>query len=457
MVPKWQVVLTLGLGCLTAAVEAVKSLAQAVEFHRVSADCRFRLRPMGRLYLDVAGATLVRELSIGPGLPAVTRRPVDQVFKMAKKAAKKKVARKAVAKTAAKASRPKSTGLTDNQLVKAIIKRVAEAASDYKKRADQGESIFDPVEEQKLWSTIRDANAGAISDAALQAIFREILSSARNRVQPVRVAYLGPPFSFTHLAALERFGRSADLVPVDTISSVFEEVNRGHCDFGVVPIENSTDGRIVDTLDMFTRLPLRICGEVQMRIHHHLLSRSPRSEIVEIYSKPQALSQCRDWLARNMPGAVKHAVTSTSTAAQLAHDKPGAAAVASRQAAVQYDLNILAESIEDNTHNVTRFAVIGDQEPAPTDSDRTSLLLQISHKPGALSDALAAFKQSKVNLTWIESFPLRGSEDGAYLFFLDCEGHRQDPKLKKVLTALEKMAVRMEVLGSYPRSEPTPE
>lgn len=381
---------------------------------------------------------------------------------MAKKTAKKATKKKAPARTAPakkKAATKRSSGGTsvDAQIVKLISKRVADTAAEYQKKVDAGLSPFDPVEEQKLWNSLRESNDGPVSDAALQAIYREILASARNEVRPVRAAYLGPPFSFTHLAALERFGRSADLVPVDTISSVFEEVNRGHCDFGVVPIENSTDGRIVDTLDMFTRLPLRICGEVQMRIHHHLLSRSPRGEIVEIYSKPQALSQCRDWLARNMPGAVKHAVTSTSTAAQLAHDKPGAAAVASRQAAVQYELSILAESIEDNAHNVTRFAIIGDQEPAPSGMDRTSLLLQISHKPGALSDALAAFKSNKVNLTWIESFPLRGSEAGAYLFFLDCEGHRQDTRMKKVLKALEAIAVRMEVLGSYPQSEPAAE
>ena len=260
------------------------------------------------------------------------------------------------------------------------------------------------------------------------------------------------PFSFTHLAAIERFGKSADLIPVSSIAAVFEEVNRGHAEFGMVPIENSTDGRVVDTLDMFTRLPLRICGEVQMAIHHNLLSRSPRSEIVEIYSKPQALSQCRDWLARNMPRATTIEVTSTSTAAQLARDKPGAAAVASRQAAVQYDLEIVAESIEDNAHNVTRFAIIGDDETKPTGRDRTALLLQIPHAPGSLSDALQAFKNAKINLTWIESFPLRGPEAG-YLFFLDFEGHQKEARIQKALEFLLKKAVRMEVLGSYPRYE----
>ncbi|MEZ6145279.1 MAG: prephenate dehydratase [Planctomycetaceae bacterium] len=251
---------------------------------------------------------------------------------------------------------------------------------------------------------------------------------------------------------MQRFGKSADLIPVNTIASVFEEVNRGHTEFGIVPIENSTDGRIVDTLDMFTRLPLRICGEVQMSVHHNLMSRSPRSEIVEIYSKP-ALSQCRDWLARNMPMAHLHEVTSTSTAATLARDKPGAGAIASAQAAVEYGLDVLAERIEDNAHNVTRFAVIGDKSAKPTGKDRTALLLQISHKPGSLSDALAGFKRARINLTWIESFPLRGPEMG-YLFFLDFEGHMQDGPIKRALVELEQKAVRLEVLGSYPRSEP---
>src|SRR5439155_25115428 len=166
-------------------------------------------------------------------------------------------------------------------------------------------------------------------------------TGARTLVKTLRIAYLGPAYSFTHLAALERFGTSASLMPVSTIAAVFEEVNRGHADYGIVPIENSTDGRIVDTLDMFTRLPLRICGEVQIAIHHNLLARCPRGEVTEIYSKPQALSQCREWLSKNMQQARLLEVTSTSTAAQLARDKPGAAAVASMRAAVEYDLNVV--------------------------------------------------------------------------------------------------------------------
>lgn len=341
----------------------------------------------------------------------------------------------------------------DKELIRQLRERL-DLTSEQLKSQRQSEAVYQPHADEQQWAKLAELNTDArIPQSTLRTIYRELNSAARARVKVLRVAYLGPAFSFTHLAAIERFGKSADLVPVNTIASVFEEVNRGHADYGIVPIENSTDGRIVDTLDMFTRLPLRVCGEVQMAVHHNLLSRSPRSEIVEVYSKPQAMSQCRDWLARNMTHARLIDVTSTSTAAQLARDKPGAAAIASRQAAVQYDLNIIAERIEDNTHNITRFAVIGEHPTKPTGKDRTALLLQIPHTPGSLSDALQAFKLNRVNLTWIESFPLRGPESG-YLFFLDFEGHYDEVRIKKTLAALQEKAVRMDVLGSYPRSEP---
>jgi chorismate mutase/prephenate dehydratase len=343
--------------------------------------------------------------------------------------------------------------ILDKELLKLLNQRTELTVRQMTSLKEAGGHAFNQQFDEILWSKLDGVNPGPLPSRAVRAVYREILSAARSRVKTLRVAYLGPPFSFTHLAAIQRFGKSADLIPVNTIASVFEEVNRGHSDYGIVPIENSTDGRIVDTLDMFTRLPLRICGEVQMSVHHNLMSRSPRSGISEIYSKPQALSQCRDWLARNMPMANLHEVTSTSTAATLARDKPGAAAIASRQAAVEYGLEILAERIEDNAHNITRFAVIGDEISPPSGKDRTALLMQISHRPGSLSDALTAFKQAKINLTWIESFPLRGPEMG-YHFFLDFEGHVQDPKIKKALADLETKAVRLEVLGSYPRSEP---
>lgn len=407
---------------------------------------------------------------------------------MAKKTSRKSSARRAVAKKTVKAKKPsrKSDGgrakkkktssgsstsraasksaptakslsgeihKLDREILAAINRRAAATTELLNQQSDPQHAVFDSEPDEALWRELAEQNAGPLPQSAVRGVFQEILSAAKRRIKTQRVAYLGPSFSFTHLAALERFGQSADLIPVGTIAAVFEQVNRGHAEYGIVPIENSTDGRVVDTLDMFTRLPLRICGEVQIAIHHNLLARCARGEVTEIYSKPQALSQCREWLSRNMPQSRLIEVTSTSTAAQLAQTKPGAAAVASVQAAVQYGLQVIAENIEDNAHNVTRFAVIGDEASRPTGRDRTAILLQIPHKPGSLADALVAFKKNKVNLTWIESFPLRGPENG-YQFFLDFEGHLDEARTKRTLADLEKSAVVMHVLGSYPRSEP---
>lgn len=343
----------------------------------------------------------------------------------------------------------------DMEILKLVNQRAKLSIDWIEAHEDPRQVLFSPQLEDEAINRMLAKNAGPLSTLAVSGVMRHVFSGARRQVRMQRVAYLGPAFSYSHQASIERFGEAADLIPVSTIASVFEEVNRGHAEFGIVPIENSTDGRIVDTLDMFTRLPLRICGEVQLSINHNLLARCARSQITEIYSKPQAFSQCRNWLNRHMPHARLHDVTSTSTAAQLARDKPGAAAIASGRAAVEYGLEVVAADVQDNKNNVTRFAIIGDHVPAPTGSDRTALLLQIPHKPGALSDALVAFKKNKVNLSWIESFPLRGPEAG-YLFFLDFEGHQKEAKVKRTLDHLAKPAVRMEVLGSFPRSEVLP-
>ncbi len=394
--------------------------------------------------------------------PASRKKTAGRSASVKKAAARKKTVRKSTSsrsRTPAAPSPETSPQQRLTEIDRELIRLLNERTEVYVRQADQerqrtDRTTFDLAETAQLWQFLDKVNKGPLTAEELKSVFRTVLSASRQRVRRQRIAYLGPAYSFTHLAAIHRFGDAADLVPVSTIATVFDEVNRGHVDFGLVPIENSTDGRIVDTLDMFTRLPLRICGEVQLHVHHNLLARCDRSEINEIYSKPQALSQCRDWLARNMPHARLIEVTSTSTAAQLAREKPGAAAVASQQAAVQYEVPIVAENIEDNQSNVTRFAVIGDSIAEPTGADRTAILLQISHKPGALSDALTVFKQCRINLTWIESFPLRGPESG-YLFFLDFEGHVSDAKIRRAFRDLEKMARRLEVLGSYPRSEPS--
>jgi len=297
-----------------------------------------------------------------------------------------------------------------------------------------------------------DGSPGPLPKRSLEIIFCELLSACRSLVQKLRIAFLGPTYSYSHLAALNRFGESVEFVPVGTIAAVFEEVDRGQSDFGLVPVENSTDGRIADTLEMFTRMPIRVSGEVEMRIHHTLLGKCPRTEVQEVYSRPQALSQCRNWLAKHLPAARTIEVTSTSTAAQLAKEKPGAAAIASLEAGVHYRLDVLAENIEDNPSNATRFAVIGGDAPPRTGNDRTAMLFQVEHRPGALAEAMNIFKRNRVNLTWIESFPVPNS-DRAYLFFVEMEGHETDARLRRAVTALKRKALRLEILGSFPATQ----
>ncbi len=318
----------------------------------------------------------------------------------------------------------------DRQIV-ALIQRRAELVKSG--GAVELTSTSDGLDD--LPTGILEETVGPLPNSTVKAIFRELLSGCRAIVHPLRIACLGPVYSYSHLAAMHRFGRAVEFVPVGTIAAVFEEVQQQHADFGLVPVENSTDGRIADTLEMFTRMPVRICGQVEMHIHHMLLGKCPRGQIREVYSKPQAISQCRNWLAKHLPLARTVEVTSTATAAQLAGEKPGAAAIASRQAGVEYGLDVLAESIEDNPHNVTRFVVIGGQIPDRTGNDRTAILFQMEHRPGTLCDALNVFKRNRLNLTWIESFPLPGS-DRAYLFFVEVEGHPSERKLQHATTAL---------------------
>jgi chorismate mutase/prephenate dehydratase len=270
---------------------------------------------------------------------------------------------------------------------------------------------------------------------------------------PIRVAYLGPEFTFSHLAAIERFGQSAELVPVGTIAAVFEEVERGQAQFGVVPMENSTDGRVSDTLDCFSRSQARISGELPLRIHHCLLGVGERDEIRTVYSKPQPLSQCRNWLARHLPKAELREMASTADAAKRAKDDRKSAAVASAQAGVNYELPVLVRNIEDNPDNITRFAIISATTSGRTGSDKTALMLEIAHKPGALADTTAVFKRNKLNMSWIESFPIPGSR-GRYLFFIEFEGHEEDQNAQRAIATLTKSALRIEVLGSYAKAEP---
>ena len=337
----------------------------------------------------------------------------------------------------------------DRELVRLLHQRARTLVkiAKVRKRAGQAPLVFS--EEAERISKASGAGRGPLPQEAIQAALREVVSGCRSLVRELRVAFLGPLYTYSHLAAIAHFGQSVELAPVGSIAAVFEEVNRGQAEFGLVPIENSTDGRITDTLDMFTRLPVRICGEVELPIQHFLLGKCSRNEIHEVYSKQQPLSQCRNWISRHLPSARSIEVTSTATAAQLALEKPGAAAIASLQAGMHYGLNVIAERIEDNPSNTTRFAVIGDHIADPTENDRTALLIQTEHRFGALADVLGIFKRSHINLTWIESFPVPDSPR-TYLFFIEVEGHQTETTVARCLKFLDSKTMRLEILGSFP-------
>src|SRR5437762_1755301 len=338
----------------------------------------------------------------------------------------------------------------DLQILKLVNERASLAAEVGRVKNDQGSEIFSPAREEEVFKNVLDASKGPLDANTVRAIFREIMSGSRALQKVVKVAYLGPEYSFSHLAAVERFGQAVEFLRVVSIAAVFEEANRSHADFGVVPLENSTDGRVADTLDMFMRLPqLKICAEVRLPIHHNLMANCEQQEIRRVYSKPQALSQCRNWLSKNVPHASLHEVASTATAAELAQREPGAAAIASRQAAVKYGLRVLFEDIEDSPYNETRFAVIGHQKANRTGRDKTAVMFRVSHHPGSLVEALDIFRQAKVNLTWIESFPAKTPKP-EYVFFVDFEGHIEDAKVSKTMKNLEDRSLEVVVLGSFP-------
>jgi len=329
----------------------------------------------------------------------------------------------------------------------ALISQRAELAA----RREQPDALT-LAEDIKVLQRVVEKNEGPLRDDSVKAVFREVLSGCRGIGRRPRVAYLGPAYTYSHLAAIERFGQTAELVPVGTIASVFEEVERGHSEYGLVPIENSTDGRVTDALDCLARSSVKICAEVPLRIQHCLLGVGSRSEVKRVFSKAQPLSQCRNWLGKHLPDAQLSEVASSADAAQKAARDPQAAAIASEQAGANYSLSILARNIEDNPDNVTRFAVIGTASGDRTGNDKTALVFELDHQPGALADSMGIFKRHKLNLTWIESFPLPGQR-GRYLFFVEFQGHASDLRARRAIASLEKKATRLTVLGSYAHAE----
>jgi chorismate mutase/prephenate dehydratase len=345
----------------------------------------------------------------------------------------------------------------DKELVDLLNRRSDVAIQIGQIKQDQGLDIWSSSREDEVLARVVEASRGPLPHQTLRLIFRELMSSSRSLQRQLRVAFLGPKYSYSHLASVAKFGEAVEHVPVGSIAAVFEEVNRRHVQFGIVPLENSTDGRIADTLDMFVRLPgLKIRAEVRLRVRHCLLGKGEWADVRRVYSKAQAISQCRNWLGKNLPHAALSDVVSSAEAAAIAQKDPQAAAIASKPAAAAYGLQVLVENIEDVANNTTRFAVISERGEQPTGRDKTTMILRLSNQAGTLAKAIAPFEKNGVNMTWIESFPTTESTNSlnpSYLFFADIDGHVEDEAVKRTLEQVRKRCDRLEILGSYPKSE----
>ncbi len=319
-----------------------------------------------------------------------------------------------------------------------------------KRQHDAEAPLHTPGREAEIIERLVQQNQGPFPNEAIRPVYREIMSASLSLEGPQRVAYLGPQATFTHLASLRKFGQSAHYVPVTSIKEVFNEVERGRADFGVVPIENSTEGVVNHTLDMFVDSGLLIYGEVLQEISHHLLSTEEQTErITKIYSHPHAFAQCRNWLETNLPQVPLSEVASTARAAEICATEPGTAAIASDLAAQLYGLKILKSRIEDNINNFTRFLILSQKAPERTGKDKTSVMLSVKDKVGALYELLRPFASLGINMTKIESRPSR-RKAWEYIFFVDIEGHVAEDRVRKALEEVKSRCLFMKVLGSYP-------
>jgi chorismate mutase/prephenate dehydratase len=318
------------------------------------------------------------------------------------------------------------------------------------KRGARGR-IYVAEREADVLRRVQAANQGPLKPAAVQAIYREIMSAALALEKPLCIAYLGPEATNTHLAALRKFGSSVDYRPMPTIADIFTAVEKGEADYGVVPVENSTEGTVRDSLDLFVETPLKIVAEVHQEIEHTLLSRESLAKIKKVYSKDQALAQCRRWLQRHLPHAQLIDVESTARGVQIAAKEKGAAAVAPRLAGERYGVPVAATHIQDLKNNTSRFVFLGRESSGATGNghDKTSLLVSLHHEPGALLHALQPFNRRKLNLTRIESRPSR-LRPWDYIFFLDVKGHYDDPAMQAALKELSRKCPLVKWLGSYP-------
>ena len=343
----------------------------------------------------------------------------------------------------------------DREIVRLLNERGSLSLEIGRIKGAMGMAPYDPAQEARLFGGLAELNGGPLSDEALRNIYREVVSSSRELQSPMTVACLGPEASFSHLAALAHFGRTPRIVFQKTIGQVFDELEKNRISFGVIPFENSLEGPVKMTQDRMISTPLKIRAEVFLRVSHCLMSCGRMPEVRRVYSHPQALSQCREWLARNLPKAESVASDSTAGAAlQVRKDKRGAA-IGSLLAAKTYGLPVLAEGIEDRPINITRFVIMGKGGTRRTGRDKTSIIFGTRHLPGALHGTLGPFARAGINLLRIESYPIR-DRVWEYLFFVDFGGHIEEPKVRNCLRKVEEKTVFLKVLGSYPWGDEKP-
>jgi chorismate mutase/prephenate dehydratase len=340
----------------------------------------------------------------------------------------------------------------DEQIVGLLNERTRHVLEIGELKVKQGEEIYAPHRELAVLQRIAKLNQGPMTDEALRAVYREIMSSALSLEKSMTIAFFGPEATFTHQAAIRRFGSSLHYAAQKTIADVFAEVSRNRAEYGVVPVENSTEGVVTHTLDMLVDSDLKIVAQIVMPIQQCLMSKGSRNSIKKLYSHPQPVAQCRAWIQNNLAEAEVIETSSTTRAAELAAANENSAAIASALAAERYGLRILEADIQDSSANMTRFFVLGRQCSPPTGRDRTSVMFSIADKVGALHSALAPFRRYKLNMTKIESRPSK-RKAWEYFFFVDCDGHFKDRKVATALEELNRSCNFVKVLGSYPNAE----
>jgi chorismate mutase/prephenate dehydratase len=342
----------------------------------------------------------------------------------------------------------------DRQLISLLQERTQLAREIGLVKGAEGRPFFTPERERLIFDRLARERSGILPPERLQAIFREIISAARAAEKPLQIAYWGPPGSYSEMAAVSVFGQSAVPVPCDTITDVFRAVEQGFCDYGVAPLENSIAGVVTETLDQFPTTNVKICSEAFLPIHHMLAGgAADLASVKRVYAGPQPAGQCRSWLGRNLPGARVVNATPTSYAARQAVEDPEGAAIVNRLCVERHEMSLLAEHIEDSTSNRTRFVVLGANEPAPTGSDKTSIMFNLHNRPGQLHEALGAFVRNEVNLLMIESRPAPRSSF-EYIFFIDLVGHRSEERVQRALAEVRTGAFELVILGSYPSPDP---